>query len=1199
MTNTPEDSTSQKYRVAIRRPVTMIMLFLTIVVFGWRSYEKLPINLMPNISYPSLTVRTEYEGAAPEDVEKLVTRPLEEMLSIVSGLVEISSVSAPGRSEITLEFTWGTEMNTAQQEVRDRLDLFEAPKEVTKKPVILRYDPTRDPVIRIAITATGAQGTPDEEVKRLTTIRYDAEKHLKSDLEAEAGIAQVAVKGGQEEEIQVLVDAEKLKGLGLPLQYIVENLAQQNINLSGGQLREGKTEYLVRTMNEYTNIDQISATLITTPSGTQKRLSDLADVFMGAKERETIVRINGREAVAVDVYKEGDANTVAVCNRVRDLLAMERPLSFAEKLQANITAGMAAAERRAKSAMRGKSAQGTPPPPSKRTLLDRLPPEVSLTVITDQSRFIEASTKEVRDSVIQGGFLALAILFIFLQEIKTTLIIGIAIPLSVIATFIPMFLQHITLNIMSLGGLALGVGLLVDDSIVVLESIFRCREEGDGVVDAAERGTREVAAPVISSTLTTVCVFVPITFVEGISGQLFRDLALTVSYSLMASLLTAMFLVPLLASRTGLGLQAGAQVVWTVRAYREARNLQRRSRVVSVLLIPLLGLRYAWEGLRDVFVDAFGPSFTTMAALRLGIGPLRIIKAVIAFCCLPLLLVMALCQILLKLLYSVFATGLHLLCVAILIVAWIVRLVFKVAMGWFLFLFDRSFNVFRESYGFMLSVCLRFSPVFLLLVILLGAHSGFIATKLGRELIPPMKQGEFGMRMEARAGTRLQDTERRARKFEAILRDHREVASVTVEIGQEKKTGTNKGGENVAQFTVQLKDPERTAPIQDGIIKELREKVLLERTDENINFTLPSMFSFKTAVELMVVGEDLNELRRVGMEAVDVIRKVPGVKDAELSIKTGYPELIVELDRESLAEKKISPGQVALRLRTEVQGDVATRFSRGGEKVDIRVRTDQALLSSVDDLRKLSVTDGPVPIPLSDVAKITVQEGPSEIRRVDQKQVAVITTNVEGRDLGAVAQDIDDAVKKVNKPDDFYFQQGGQNRELGTAYSSLRFALILAMFLVYVVMACQFESIIHPALIMFSIPLAFIGVIYTLYYTDTSLSVMVFLGGIMLAGIVVKNAIVLVDYINLLRDRGMPKVDAIVLAGKVRLRPILMTTLTAVLGLVPMLVATGEGSEMRKPMAITIISGLSLSTVLTLVIIPMVYYMFGGKDKSR
>jgi HAE1 family hydrophobic/amphiphilic exporter-1 len=636
-----------------------------------------------------------------------------------------------------------------------------------------------------------------------------------------------------------------------------------------------------------------------------------------------------------------------------------------------------------------------------------------------------------------------------------------------------------------------------------------------------------------------------------------------------------------------------------MRAYREARDVQQRSRLGAVLLMPALGVRYALEGVRDVFVDAFGQAFGNIGGLARGFGFVSLVKALFSICCLPLLLVVALCQLVLRVLYVIFSTLLHLFCVAVLVVALVVRLVFKFTMGWFMFLFEKSFNLSRDTYGVLLSASLRFSAVFLLLVAAIAVHSGFIATKLGRELIPPMKQGEFGMRMEARAGTRLVDTERRAHKFEKIIREHPEVDTVTVEIGQERKTGTTKGGENVAQFTVQLKDPERTAPIQDGIIREMRDKVLRERTDENINFTLPSMFSFKTAIELMVVGEDLGELRRVGSEAVELIRKVAGVKDAELSIKTGYPELIIELDRESLAEKRISPGQVALRLRTEVQGDVATRFSRGGEKVDIRVRTDQALLSSVDDLRKLSVVDGPVPIPLSDVAKITVQEGPSEIRRVDQKQVAVITTNVEGRDLAAVAGDIDEAVKAVNKPDDFYFQQGGQNRELNTAYSSLRFALILAIFLVYVVMACQFESIIHPALVMFSIPLAFIGVIYTLYYTETSLSVMVFLGGIILAGIVVKNAIVLVDYINLLRERGMPKAEAIVLAGKVRLRPIIMTTLTTVLGLLPMLVATGEGSEMRKPMALTVIAGLSLSTLLTLVVIPMVYYLFGGKDKTR
>ncbi len=1191
MTNTPgtEKPHTENVRMAIRRPVTMVMLFLTILVFGWRSYQQLPINLMPNMSYPTLTVRTEYEGAAPEDVEKLVTRPLEEMLSIVSGMVEISSISAPGLSEIVLEFSWDTDMNIAQQDVRDRLDLFDPPKEITQKPVILRYDPTRDPVMRVAITPGGEKGTPEEELKILTGIRDAAERHLKSDLEAETGIAQVAVKGGQEEEIQVLVDAEKIKNLGLSLQFVVNSLAQQNINLSGGQLREGKTEYLVRTLNEFATIEEIAGTIITTPSGVPRRLSDLAEVFLGAKDRETIVHINGREAVAMDVFKEGDANTVRVCSRVKELLDLGATQSATSKMMARVGAVMEEARKRAN--------PGAPAAPvkAKRTLLDRLPGKVNLTVISDQSRFIEASINEVQNATIQGGLLALVILFLFLQEMRSTIIIGIAIPISVVATFVPMYIQGVTLNIMSLGGLALGVGMLVDNSIVVLESIFRCREEGDEVVAAAERGTHEVAAAVVSSTLTTVCVFLPITFVEGVAGQLFRDLAYAVTFSLLASLLTALYLVPLIASRKKMSLDADRQVVWTLRAYREGRDDRHWSRVKSALAVPVLGVVYMAVGTYDIFLESFSPVSSAFREPRLWA---RILRIILALLFLPLLAALFVSQLAMRLFYAVFITLFHILCIVLLMVFWVVRKVLMLVLGPFLYVFDKSFNAFREVYGYMLRHALRFSAVLVLLVTLASVHAFFVGARLGRELIPPMKQGEFGVRMEARAGTRLVDTEQRARKFEEVIRTHPEVQSVTVEIGQEKSSGTSEGGENIAKFTVLLRDPERTAAIQDEIIEVLRGKVLAQRADEEITFTLPSMFSFKSAIELMVVGEDLNELRRVGERAIDVIRKVDGVKDAELSVKPGYPELIIELDRELLAAKGISPGQVAQLLRTEVQGDIATRFSRAGEKVDIRVRTNQALLSSVDDLRKLSVVDGLVPIPLSDVANIRVQEGPSEVRRVDQKQVVIITTNVEDRDLGAVAADIDEAVKAVDKPDDFFFMQGGQNRELNTAYSSLRFALLLAVFLVYVVMACQFESIVHPALVMFSIPLAFIGVVYALEYTHTSLSIMVFLGGIILAGIVVNNAIVLVDYVNQLRERGMSKRDALVHAGKVRMRPILMTTLTTVLGLLPMLTATGEGAEMRRPMAITVMAGLSSSTLLTLFFIPMLYELFGGKDKK-
>jgi len=346
------------------------------------------------------------------------------------------------------------------------------------------------------------------------------------------------------------------------------------------------------------------------------------------------------------------------------------------------------------------------------------------------------------------------------------------------------------------------------------------------------------------------------------------------------------------------------------------------------------------------------------------------------------------------------------------------------------------------------------------------------------------------------------------------------------------------------------------------------------------------------------VGDDLNELRRIGRSALEQINQVPGLTDAELSVKPGYPEIIIELDRELLASKGLTPGQVAMRLRTEVQGEVATRFNRGGEKVDIRVRTDQAMLSSVEDLRQMSIVDGVVPIPLKDVARIRQQEGPSEIRRIDQRQVVLITANVEGRDLGSVSSDIQDAVRDIERPRDYYFVLGGQNRELQTSYDSLRFALALAVFLVYVVMACQFESIWHPALVMFSVPMAFIGVAYALYYTHTDLSIMVFLGGIILAGIVVNNAIVLVDRINQLRSRGLSKREAVVEAGTVRLRPIMMTTITTVLGLLPMVAAMGEGAELRRPLAITVMAGLSSSTLLTLWIIPMAYYLLGGRDKS-
>ncbi|HOD49845.1 MAG TPA: efflux RND transporter permease subunit [Candidatus Hydrogenedentes bacterium] len=1182
-----QPSPKEQYRLAIRRPVTTAMVFLTLVVFGWKSYQGLSISLMPNISYPTLTVRTEYEGAAPEDVEKLLTRPLEETLAIVPGMVQISSVSSPGLSEIILEFTWDTDMNTAQQDVRDRLDLFEPPEEVTQNPVILRYDPTLDPVMRVAIVDTSQDLARQQE--RLTQIRESAERHIKSDLEGELGIAQVLVKGGREEEIQVLVDAQKLKNLGLNLDTVSSGLAQQNINLSGGRLKEGKTEYLVRTVNEYKSVSEIRETLIVTPAGVPIQLWQVADVVQGQKDRDTVVRLNGGEAVELEIYKWGDANTVQVCNKLKDLFGFERKLSFwemaADRVQKLRNAGVEDEEKRRSQDLR-------------KTLLSRLPDpgQSEFVMVSDQSRFIVASIEEVQDTAIMGGILALIILAFFLKELKSTLIIGISIPISIIATFVPMYMREVSLNIMSLGGLALGVGMLVDNSIVVLESIFRCTEEGDGATEAANRGTNEVAGAVTSSTLTTVAVFFPLAFVEGIAGQLFGDLALTVTFSLLASLAVALYFNPMIASRPPMSLLADRDVVWLLRAYHEGRESGRG--VVGSFLgaVPRSG-RYMRTWLTGAFRQDFKPLATLLnKGFRKGVLQ-GLASAVGTVLFAPFLAVLFAVRVLLKGISIAFIAVLFPISVLLVAVYWIVSRIVRIAVWVPFWLFEIAFNAFRDTYRVMLRSSLRFSALVLILALVLSVHAGWLIPKLGTELIPPLKQGEFGIRMEAPPGTRLEQTERQAIELEKIVRSFPIVDTVGVEVGSEKTKAESERGENVAEFTVTLKDPEENAQYQDAIIEQIRRE-LVARTGANITFTLPALFSFKYAVELQIQGDDIDKLREVGQTILASIEDVPGLKDAELNMKRGYPEVIIGLDRELLAAKGLTPDMVALRLRNEVQGDAPTEFNRAGEKVDIRVRTNRERLNSLRDLRQVSVIEGTPPIPLETVANIEVKEGPSEIRRIDQRRVALVTANVEGRDLGAVSRDIEARVGQIQMPEDFDWTLGGQNRELATSYQSLQFALLLAIFLVYVVMACQFESILHPFLVLFSVPLAFIGVVYALVIMNINISIMVFIGGIILAGIVVNNAIVLVDYVNQLRARGMTKREAVVHAGTVRLRPILMTTLTTVLGLIPMALSSGEGAEMRRPLAITVMAGLSSATLLTLVIIPMAYYLFGGRDKT-
>jgi len=1035
---------------SIRRPVTVVVFGLAAVVFGSVAFRDLAVDLLPEIAYPSLTVRTELEGAAPAEIESLLTRPVENAVGVVNGVASVTSSSRSDVSEVILEFGWGTEMDFAALDVRERLDLLELPEEAGR-PVLLRYDPSLDPVMRIGLTG-------DEELIRLRLI---AEREVKRLLERVEGVAAAIVSGGLEEEIQIELDERRLASLGMTAEQVVARLAQENVNLTGGRLQEGQAEYLVRTINEFERARDLEDVIVDTTGAGVVRLADVARIVRGHKERELITRIDGRESVEIAIYKEGGTNTVTVVDRVEEQLANVR-----ERLK---TSGS----------------------------------DLQLTVITDQARYIRQSVSDVLQTALIGGLLAVLVLMLFLRNLKSTVIIGISIPVSIVAAFFMMYASGLSLNIMSLGGLTLGIGLLVDNSIVVLEAIQRKRDEGMDVVEAARIGAGEVGQAVTASTMTTVCVFVPIVFVEGIAGQLFGDQALTVTYSLSVSLIVALTLIPMLASRT-----------------MDRKDRGEPTGPLGRLLFPLA---------------------------------VRILRAF-------------------KWVGSLARRGLD-------------------ALLWLPFrVFDAGFVRVREGYPRLLDRALQRRGATLGVTALVFLASLSLLPFLGRELVPELIQGEFYADVELPPGTNLEVTARRLAGLEKAAQQLDGITLVYSVAGASREQGGVAGElrENLAQLTLRVAPPisrEREDALMDALRPEL------ERDGEvAYRFGRPSYFSFKTPIELEIRGYNLKLLERLGAEVVDRLRRIDGLVDVRSSTEGGNPELQIRFNRERLAALGTSVAQVAGIVRSKVLGDIATDITRQDRTIDIRLRVDERYRSSARDLRNLNVAQsGGTAIPLSAVADVIETEGPAEIRRADGERVALITANLAGVDLGTASAEIASALEEITFPLGFEPRIGGQRQEMETSFESMRFAILLAIFMVYLVMASQFESLLHPFVILFSVPFSLIGVLVTLFVFRVSLSVVVLIGVILLAGIVVNNAIILVDYTNKLRAEGVAKLDALRRAGQVRLRPILMTSGTTVLGLLPMAIGGGEGSELRAPMALTVIGGLVCSTALTLVIIPVVY----------
>jgi len=1051
---------------AIRRRVTVVMCTVAIALFGLVSLTRLKLNLLPDLSYPTLTIRTELPGAAPLEIETLVTRPVEESVSIIRNVRQVRSVSRAGQSDVTLEFVWGTDMDLAGIDVREKLDLLQLPIEA-KRPLLLRFDPSSEPVLRLALLDKKA-GSGDEGVERLKSLRRFAEDRLKPDLEAVEGSAAVKVSGGYEDEVQVFVDQQKLAQLGLSIDTVTSRIRAENVNLSGGRLEQGMQRFLVRTLNEFESIEQMANSIIATREGQPVYLRDVATVTRGFKDREAITRVDGREAIELAVYKEGDANTVQLAKGVRERL---------EDLEKG------------------------------------LPEGTEVRTVYDQSTFIAAAIGEVKEAALIGGLLAVLVLYAFLRDARATLISSIAIPVSVLGTFVLMYAFNLSLNIMSLGGIALAVGMLVDNAVVVLESIVRKQEHGMERREAARRGTAEVAMAVTAATLTSVAVFFPMVFITGVAGQLFKDQSLTVTFALSFSLVVALTLVPMLAAgRTPRAADTPAP---------GAARPPRRVEVVLSRVASALHQAAGW--IARGFALLLSPLVRVTQALN------------------------------------------H----------W-AESRYPGAIGWALAHPGKTIG--------------SAVALFVLTIVL-------ILPRLGTELIPQMSQGEFNVDLRLPPGTPLEQTDKTVQAAQQASARLGNVALAYSVAGTGNRLDANPvdAGENTGRLSLTLEKGSKRAD-EDAAMAGLREG-LEGLAGMQYRFSRPALFSMSTPLEVVVSGFDLDRLQAAAERVRLEMLADPRFADVKTTVEAGNPEIQIVFDQERAAQLGLVVRDVADKVVNSVRGEVATRYKLREKQIDVLVRSVDTRAASIEEIRNLIVNPGSDhPVPLSAVADVQLALGPAEVRRIGQERVAVISANLAQGDLGSAIDKLHGIVNAVELPVGTTAFLSGQGEEMEDSFRSLQFVLLLAIFLVYLVMASQFESLMHPFVILLTIPLAVIGAVWALWLTGTTVNVVAYIGLIMLAGIVVNQSIVLIDAVNQARERGLAKHDAIVEAGRLRLRPILITKLTTILGLLPMALGLGEGAEVRAPMAIAVIGGVLLTTFLTLLVIPVVYSVLDRKQ---
>ncbi len=1026
----------------IKRPVTVFMIFIGVTVIGLVALVNLNIDLLPDMSFPIVAVMTDYPGVGPAEVEAMVSRPMEGVVSMVRNVKNVRSTSKEGSSMITLEFDWGTDIDAAAIDVREKIDLIKSHlPDGVQNPTIVKFDPALMPVMVVGVSSPRG-------VSELRQYCYD---NLKDRLARIPGVAAVTVQGGQDRQIQVNIDRTRMEALGLSFDQVGTVLMASNLNLPGGHLKSGQLDFLIRIPGEFKSVEQISSTVIGNKGGTPVYLRDIAKVEDSFTEIDTETKLNGQRSVALVIQKQSGSNTVEVSNKIQSKI---------------------------------------------KEMQKQMPSDIKLSTAFDSAEFIRESVKTLQTEAIGGSLLAILIILLFLRNFSSTLIISFSIPFSIIVTFVLLYFRNMTLNIMTLGGLALGVGRLVDDSIVVLENIYRHREAGYSPKEAALKGSDQVAMAVLAATITTIVVFLPIAFVSGIAGVLFRPMAYTVSFSLIGSYF------------------------------------------VSMMLLPLLTSRF------------------------LKLEPHDAVKAQ----------------------YS-----------------WWKRMLEKIGQ-WL--------NGLDDAYQKALTWSLSHKKAVMGITLAVVAASLALLLLIDSEFIPSSDEGEFTVNVTMPVGTSFRQTGSIMQRMEDIVKaDVPEIRTLFTTFGEgegmrKAMAGT---GPNIGAMRVKVGPRSQRSRSVDQIINMLRTKFSAIPDAQSV-FLSGSLISqimsmgAGGAIQVDIQGYNLETSKKLAEQIKEIMASVPGTRDVSVSRKEGMPELQVMVDRDKAGAMGLSIYQVASAVETAFKGRTVTRFrdSKFGKEYDVVVRFQEKDRTQVPDIKNLKVMSptGQL-VPVSNIAKVQKAFGPVDISRKNQQRIVSVTANATGRAIGAINGELAEKIGKISIPEGFTVEVGGSAKDMADSFKNLFYATLLAIMLVYMVLASQFESLLDPFVIMFSVPLGIVGVIWGLFLTGHNFSVIAFIGVIMLVGIVVSNAILLVDYANVLRREGLALYQAVIKSGHTRLRPILMTTLTTIVGMLPMALGIGESAETSAPLAVSVISGLTVSTVLTLIFVPTLYVLFEERLKKN